>query len=69
MLWAILLTAQIAKEENLFDVKDVLDEVREKIKRRHPHVFAGEKFDSVEEIFERQKEIKEQEKLEKKKKK
>ncbi len=43
-------------------MKDVLDEVREKIVRRHPHVFAGEKFNSVEEIFERQREIKRQEK-------
>jgi uncharacterized protein YabN with tetrapyrrole methylase and pyrophosphatase domain len=42
MLFHILMHSQIASEEGLFDIYDVIDGVCEKMIRRHPHVF-GEK--------------------------
>jgi uncharacterized protein YabN with tetrapyrrole methylase and pyrophosphatase domain len=43
LLWGIVFTANIAKENNLFDIQDILRETREKIIRRHPHVFGKAK--------------------------
>jgi MazG family protein len=42
MLFHILMHSQIASEEGVFDIHDVIDGVCEKMIRRHPHVF-GEK--------------------------
>jgi len=39
LLLQIFFHAQIAKEKKLFDIDDVLRELIEKIKRRHPHIF------------------------------
>jgi MazG family protein len=41
MLQAVFF-AQMAAEENLFDIGDALDAINEKLIRRHPHVFADE---------------------------
>ncbi len=39
LLLQILLHAQIAEEEGLFTIREVIDEASEKMIRRHPHVF------------------------------
>lgn len=39
LLLQILLHAQIAEEEGLFTIRDVIDGASEKMIRRHPHVF------------------------------
>jgi uncharacterized protein YabN with tetrapyrrole methylase and pyrophosphatase domain len=44
VLLQVLLHAQIASEENRFDIQDVARSQYLKLKRRHPHVFAGRKF-------------------------
>ena len=38
----IVFQAQIAKEEGLFSIDDVVDAISEKLIRRHPHVFGNE---------------------------
>lgn len=43
MLMQVVLQSQIAAEEGLFDIGDVIRSISEKMIRRHPHVFAGEK--------------------------
>ncbi len=43
LLWAIVFMAQIAKEEKLFDIGDVMRAVQKKMIRRHPHVFGSKK--------------------------
>lgn len=43
MLMQVVLQSQIAAEEGLFDIGDVVQSISEKMIRRHPHVFAGEK--------------------------
>lgn len=44
LLLQILFHAQIAKEEGLFDIEDVLLNLMKKIKRRHPHIFKKKKL-------------------------
>lgn len=42
MLLQVVLQSQIAAEEGLFDISDVVQAASEKMLRRHPHVFAGQ---------------------------
>lgn len=51
LLLQIVLHAQIAIEEQDFNMTDVLATVSEKIIRRHPHVFTELKVDSVEGVL------------------
>lgn len=47
LLLQILLHSEIAAERHEFNFLDVCQLLREKIIRRHPHVFAGKKYDSI----------------------
>ena len=54
----------IAKEEGLFTMEDVVNEVAEKMVRRHPHVFVQEpvNVNSVEQVLTNWEDIKKKEK-------
>jgi uncharacterized protein YabN with tetrapyrrole methylase and pyrophosphatase domain len=65
LLWAIVLISQVAKEEGLFNINDVLKIAKEKIIRRHPHVFGNLKAKTVKEAIEIFQEVKRKEKLKK----
>ena len=41
LLMHIVFYAQIAEEKQLFDISDVLDEICEKLKYRHPHIYGN----------------------------
>jgi tetrapyrrole methylase family protein/MazG family protein len=60
LLFHIVFIAQICKEEHLFDIKDILTGVYQKMYNRHPHVFQGKPSD--EPIEKRWEEIKKEEK-------
>jgi tetrapyrrole methylase family protein/MazG family protein len=62
LIWVLLLMAQIASEERMFSARDVLKYTRDKIIRRHPHVFGNEKAESAEDALRIFKEAKEREK-------
>ena len=62
VLLQVLLHAQIAKEEGLFTMDDVINGLAEKMIRRHPHVFGDEEYGSDEQNQARWEEIKRQEK-------
>ncbi len=64
VLLQIVLHAQIAKEEGYFTMEDVVDEICEKMIRRHPHVFAEEHAENSAEVLENWEEIKKKEKQE-----
>ena len=49
VLFQVMLNSQIAKENGLFSVEDVIDGICQKMVRRHPWVFGGEKINSAEE--------------------
>lgn len=47
----IVLHAQIASEDNKFDINDVAKEISDKLIRRHPHVFGTVEVSSSEEVL------------------
>lgn len=54
LLFQIVFYAQIASEEegpDHFDIYDAISSVHEKMVRRHPHVFGGEKVSSTAEVL------------------
>ena len=68
LLVQILFLSQLAKEEDRFDVGDVIDKVAEKLIRRHPHVFGTEKADTSREVLVNWEKIKQEENEKKEKK-
>ncbi len=62
VLLQVALHAQIGKEENTFDINDVLNAVCKKMIYRHPHVFSDVKAESVDEILKNWEELKKKEK-------
>jgi uncharacterized protein YabN with tetrapyrrole methylase and pyrophosphatase domain len=62
VLLQVLFHSQIAKEEREFDVRRVLDELRRKLIRRHPHVFGGARAGDASEVLRRWRRIKAMEK-------
>lgn len=51
LLLQIVFHAQIAKERGKFDIYEVIERLREKLKARHPHVFGQKKAVSSEEVL------------------
>jgi tetrapyrrole methylase family protein/MazG family protein len=62
VLLQVVMHAQIAQEEGLFTMEDVVQEVSEKMVRRHPHVFADTKVNGSGQVLENWEEIKKKEK-------
>jgi tetrapyrrole methylase family protein/MazG family protein len=62
VLLQVMFHSQIAKKQGKFTIDDVIDTLISKLKRRHPHVFAGRKVNSVDEILTNWKHIKKLEK-------
>lgn len=50
-LFQVILQAQVAKDENKFDIADVLSNLNEKMVRRHPHVFGDIKAENSEQVW------------------
>lgn len=50
LLLQVVLDAQIAADEQRFDIIDVVKTITEKMIRRHPHVFGEQKVDSAEQV-------------------
>jgi MazG family protein len=61
LLLQILLHAEIASERGEFDVRDVMEAVRDKMVRRHPHVFGGLAVTGTGEVLENWSRIKAEE--------
>jgi MazG family protein len=62
LLWNIVFLAQITKEDGLFDISDVMTDLKAKIVRRHPHVFGEKTISDPDEILRQWHEIKRREK-------
>lgn len=65
VLLQVVMHAQIASEEGLFTMEDVVNEVSRKMVRRHPHVFGTGNADTPDEVLVNWDEIKKEEKREK----
>ena len=62
LLLQIVMHAQIAEEEGIFTLDDVISGITEKMVRRHPHVFGNKKVSGSEEVLANWEEIKRKEK-------
>lgn len=62
LLFLILFTAEIAAESGEFTPADVMKSIKEKMIRRHPHVFGDVQVHSVQDVKDNWQEIKKQEK-------
>lgn len=62
VLLQVVMHSQIAKEEGLFTMEDVVNEVAEKMVRRHPHVFGEVEADNSEQVLKNWDDIKKKEK-------
>ena len=62
LLLQVVMHAQIAEEEGLFTMDDVICTIRDKMIRRHPHVFGSAEARNSEEVLLRWEEIKAKEK-------
>ena len=50
LLFHVIFYSQMASESGSFGFADVVGGVCEKLKRRHPHVFAGQQVDTIEDV-------------------
>ena len=66
LLLQVIFQAQIGKEEELFDIDDVIKGIIAKLIRRHPHVFGDEKIETAQEVRKTWEEIKKKERISKK---
>ncbi len=62
VLLQVVMHSQIAKEEGMFSIDDVINEVAEKMVRRHPHVFGDVEVEGSGQVLENWEEIKKKEK-------
>lgn len=62
ILLQVVMHSVIAEEEGLFTLNDVIEEVSEKMIRRHPHIFGTVQADSSEQVLQNWDEIKKKEK-------
>ena len=62
LLLQVLMHAQIAEEEGLFTLDDVVCGIKDKMIRRHPHVFGNAKAENPEEVVKNWNTIKAEEK-------
>lgn len=65
VLLQVVMHAQIAAEEGIFTMEDVVNEVSRKMVRRHPHVFGTGEADTPAEVLVNWEEIKKEEKKDK----
>lgn len=65
LLANLVFTVQVAREEGAFTMADVVEAARDKLVRRHPHVFGDAKADTPEEVEAQWQRIKAEEKREK----
>jgi MazG family protein len=62
LLFNIIHAARIAEEQGSFDIEDVIAGARDKIVRRHPHVFGDAEAKSIDDVLEHWNRIKREEK-------
>jgi tetrapyrrole methylase family protein/MazG family protein len=65
LLFQILFLAELGEESGYFNIDNIMTGVKEKMIRRHPHIFGAVKVDSVEEVKDNWQQIKKKERAEK----
>ncbi|MCX6987616.1 MAG: MazG family protein [Chlamydiae bacterium] len=62
LLYTIIFYAKVAQKQGRFTIEEIIDGVKEKLIRRHPHVFGDQKIDTEEELEQNWEKIKKEEK-------
>lgn len=62
LLMHIIFYAQIGSEQEMFDIEDVLREICEKLKYRHPHIYGKVEVENAEEVVQNWEQLKLKEK-------
>ena len=62
LLYTVIFYAKVAEKQNLFTIDDILEAIRLKLIRRHPHVFGEIEAKNADEVIKRWEEIKKTEK-------
>lgn len=62
LLLQVILHSEIARQDQTFDIHDVIENLNQKMIRRHPHVFADVKVEGSQEVLKNWSQIKAQEK-------
>lgn len=65
LLYVLIMIASINEDGGKFTLKDVVESINAKLIRRHPHVFAGQPYESEEKLSAQWQAIKAQEKQKK----
>lgn len=68
VLFQVILHSQLAQEKNLFKIQDVIQNLNEKLIRRHPHVFTDSGPLDIDQVWQQWESIKKNEKKTEKKK-
>jgi MazG family protein len=63
LLFVCIFFCKVAEKEGAFSLEESLEELNAKLIRRHPHVFADEKAENIEEVLILWEEVKRKEKL------
>lgn len=58
LLYTIIFYGKIAEKNNRFTIQDVIEQEKEKLVRRHPHVFGNQKIHDIEGVTENWEKIK-----------
>ena len=58
LLMQVMLHAQIAKDDGVFSINEVIQSITDKLVRRHPHVFGGINVRNTDEVLKNWEEIK-----------
>jgi MazG family protein len=58
LLFQIIFVARLAQEEGAFDIDEVINKIRAKMIRRHPHVFANARVSDPEQVLNQWEKIK-----------
>ncbi|MBI4160821.1 MAG: nucleoside triphosphate pyrophosphohydrolase, partial [Acidobacteria bacterium] len=61
LLLQVVFLAQVARERGQFSIREVVETIRDKIVRRHPHVFGSQRMETAEEVLHQWERIKSRE--------
>ncbi len=64
LFYTVVFYAKVAERQNRFSMKEILETLKEKLIRRHPHVFGEAKAQNVDEVMKSWERIKKEEKQE-----
>ena len=66
LFYTVIFYAKVAEREKKFSIKDVIEALKAKLIRRHPHVFGEEKAQSMEDVIRTWNRVKSEEKADRK---